>query len=221
MQLRQVPKFTLESDVEFDPTASRPGFQTRVVGMKMDSYVIIEHSLSGTALQPIQPNDRIWGRSSHGMLFRFRTRVIGILATPLPLLFVAPPDYFEEVNVRARERRKVFLPAVFSDPMDLARSRVGEGFVLDLSETGCQVSSGIRLPDDRDLQMSFQVPWTKEKFLTKARIIRSELTTEGFRSGVRFLEMDGPTQERLKHLLEFLQMEHLQSVAADPFEGAD
>jgi hypothetical protein len=221
MQLRQVPKFTLESDVEFDPTSSRPGFRARVVGMKKDSYVILEHSLSDTALQQLPPNQRIWGRSSHGMFFRFRARVIGFLTKPLPLLLLAPPDYFEEVNVRARERRKVFLPAVFSDPTDLARSRVGEGFVLDLSETGCQVSSGIRLPDNRDLQMSFQVPWTKEKFLTKARIIRSELTTEGFRSGVRFLEMDGPTQERLKQLLDFLQEEHLKSVAADPFEGAD
>lgn len=199
------PRFQVHEQVYVEPTASSPGFHTVVLGFKVSHCLILEHPFEGLGAHRLRPKDVLWIRSFREKVIRFRAKILRVLKDPLPMLIVEYPRTVEEIDFRESDRKKVFLRGAFLDLKERKPDRAWEGYILDISETGCLMWGEFVHLVDRDVLLSFRIPWTGELIKAKARVVRCEVTDRGVRSGLKFLDMDEATREKLKAFMEILE----------------
>jgi len=216
MTPQQGPCFQVEEEVYVEPTAGSPGFHSHVVGFKVSHCLILEHPFTDSGAYQIRINDLLWIRCFRNKVIRFKVKVLYILKTPLPLLFLEYPRTVEEINLRESDRKKVFLKGTFLDLRDRKPDRSWEGYILDISDSGCLMWGDFVHLVDRDVLLSFRVPWTGENIRAKARVIRCEVTEKGIRSGLKFIELDEETRCRLQGLLKSLEDQGLKTIVSEP-----
>jgi c-di-GMP-binding flagellar brake protein YcgR len=198
------PRFQIQEQVYVEPTASSPGFHTIVLGLKVSHCLILEHPFEGMGAHRLKAGDVLWIRCFKEKVVRFRARVLRVLREPLPMLIVEYPKTVEEIDLRGSERKKVFLRGAFLDLKERRSDRAWEGYILDISETGCLMWGEFVHLVDRDVLLSFRIPWTGELIKAKAKVVRCEVTDKGVRSGLKFLEMDESTKEKIKAFMKVL-----------------
>lgn len=208
----------MEEELYVEPTAASPGFHTHVVGFKAPQCLILEHPFLDSGAHQIKPRDPLWIRCFRNTVLRFQVRVLRTLKDPVPLIFTEYPKTVEEINLRESHRKKVFLRGSFLDLRDRGYRRSWEGYILDLSDSGCLMWGDFVHVVDKDILLSFKVPWTGEKIQAKARVVRCEVTDKGIRSGLKFMELDEHTRSRLKALLESLEEKRISSIVEGPTE---
>ena len=199
------PRFQVQEQVYVEPTASSPGFHTLVMGFKVSHCLILEHPFEGMAAHRLKTGDVLWIRSFREKVVRFRVRLLRVLREPLPMLIVEYPKTVEEINLRESERKKVFLRGAFLDLKERKSDRAWEGYILDISETGCLMWGEFVHLVDRDVLLSFRIPLTGELIKAKAKVVRCEVTDKGVRSGLKFLDMDESTREKIKAFMKVLE----------------
>ena len=216
MKPQQGPCFQVEEEVYVEPTAGSPGFHTHVVGFKISHCLILEHPFTDSGAHQVRVNDPLWIRCFRKTVLRFRVRVLRILREPIPLLLLEYPKTVEEINLRESDRKKVFLRGSFLDLRDKKSDRSWEGYILNISDSGCLMWGDFVHLVDRDVLLSFRVPWTGEKIQAKARVVRCEVTDKGIRSGLKFIDVDPDTQARLNGLLKSLEEQGRTNIVAEP-----
>lgn len=208
--------FQVEEELYVEPTAASPGFHSQVVGFKVSQCLILEHPFTDSGAHQIRTNDLLWVRCFRNKVLRFRVKVLHILKSPMKLLFLEYPKTVEEINLRESDRKKVFLRGTFLDLKDSKRDRSWEGYILDISDSGCLMWGDFVHLVDRDVLLNFRIPWTGENIRAKARVVRCEVTDKGMRSGLKFIDLDEGTRSRLRTLLKSLEGQEIKSIVAEP-----
>jgi hypothetical protein len=158
MKHESSPKFDLHERVYIEPTACCEGFQTQIVGLEESRWLILKHSFSDSWLHRLRPKDLIWGRYFKGAAIRFMTKVINTIENPIPLIFLEYPSVVEESNRRGSERKKTFIDCQVCDPRPHHSRHSWEGYILDISKSGCLILGGFVNLLDRDILLSFRLP---------------------------------------------------------------
>lgn len=205
MNLLKEQCFQVGEQVFVEATGNSPGFHTYVVGFKPPLCLILEHPLVDSWAHRLKVNDGVWVRCFRDKLIRFRTRIVRILKEPIPLIFVEYPKTVEHINLRRSERKKVFLKGIFLDLKEKRPDRTWEGYILDISDTGCLMWGDFVHLVDREVLLNFTVPWTRRNIQAKARVVRCEVTEKGMKSGLQFLDLDEDTKKGLQELLQALE----------------
>jgi hypothetical protein len=125
------------------------------------------------------------------------------------------PTAVEEINLRESERKKIFIRATFLDSQDRQGEHSWEGYILDISDSGCLMWGDFVHLVDRDIFLSFRVPWTGEKIQVKARVVRCEVTEQGIQSGIQFVDVNAETQERLNQFIKSLENDRISRIAVE------
>jgi c-di-GMP-binding flagellar brake protein YcgR len=203
-------EFTLNEAVYFEKELGSSGFHTRIIGSKAGHYLLLDLLSEHPIVVRLKVNDRVWIHCLRPPACRFETRVLAVIKdNSLLVLRYPPPQAITMIEHRKNERQKVFLPAACHELYDYDKKLVWEGFLLDISESGCLVLGDLSLFFDKKILLSFQIPWTKERIQIKGRVVRCEVTDTEFQSGLRFTDMDADTHKRLEEVIEYLQPEHL------------
>ncbi len=210
------PSFHVNEEVYIEPTAGSQGFHTHVVGFIAGRCIILDRPFKESGSHRLKANDSLWVRCFQSSVFRFRTRVLGIIEDPVPLFFVEFPRATEEINLRESERKKIFVRGTFLDLQDRKADRSWEGYILDISDTGCLMWGDFIHLVDRDILLSFRVPWSGQKIQTKARVVRCEVTDKGIRSGLQFLDLDSETEKALRGFIASLKDDRTVRAVAGP-----
>jgi c-di-GMP-binding flagellar brake protein YcgR len=205
----------VNEEVYVEPTAGSPGFHTHVLGFKPGHFLLLEHPFKESGAHQIKMNDSMWIRCFQNIVFRFRTRVVQITTSPIPLLFVEFPKTVEEINLRESARKKIFIRATFLDPQDRQGDHSWEGYILDISDTGCLMWGDFVHLVDRDILLTFRIPWTGERIQVKARVVRCEVTDQGIQSGLKFVDVGEKTQERLNQFIASLENHRISRMVVE------
>jgi c-di-GMP-binding flagellar brake protein YcgR len=212
----KTPIFHLNEEVFVEPTAGSRGFHTQIIGLKPHRCLILEHPFNGPEVQALKASDAIWVRCFQETVSRFKTQILGILEDPLPCLFVSYPEVFEEYNLRASSRKKIFLRGRFIDSQHGHPDPSNEGYILDISDSGCLMWGDFVHLVDKEILLSFRVPWTGERIDAKARVVRCEVTEKGIRSGLQFVDLDLEAQEHLRKFISSLKDEEIHHLIKSP-----
>lgn len=215
MKEERVPLFQLNEEVYIEPTAASPGFHAKVVGLKAKSFLILEYPFAESGSHQIKAQDFVWVRCFETAVFRFKTRVMRVLKEPVGLMFLEYPTSIEEINLRTSERKKIFIRGSFLDLQDRGGRRHWEGYILDISDSGCLMWGDFVHLVDKDILLSFTIPWTGEKIQAKARVVRCEVTDKGIRSGLKFIDLDPETHKRLMGFVSTLKEEELSKIVVN------
>jgi c-di-GMP-binding flagellar brake protein YcgR len=204
MATKREPFFRLNEELEIEPAAGCPGFHSFIVGIKTEQCLILDHPFSDSHVHQIRANDAIWVRFTRKSVYRFRTRVMRIIIDPIPLLFLSYPQTIQEVKRREGERKKVFLRATTSDLKTRGRQWSNEGYILDISRSGCLMWGDFGHLVDQSIHLTFTVPWSGSEIGIPAKVVRCEATEEGFRAGVQFVDLDPKKTAELEDFVKFL-----------------
>lgn len=208
--------FQVEEEVYVEPTAGSPGFHSRVVGFKVSQCLILEYPFTDSGAHQIRINDLLWVRCFRNKVLRFKVKVLYILKIPIALLFLEYPETVEEINLRESDRKKVFLKGTFLDLRDRKPDRSWEGYILNISDSGCLMWGDFVHLVDHEVLLNFRIPWTGEVICAKAKVIRCEVTEKGVRSGLKFIDLDDEARQRLQGLLKSLEDQGLKTMVSKP-----
>jgi|Deesub1362B_J571_1020462.scaffolds.fasta_scaffold04375_5 c-di-GMP-binding flagellar brake protein YcgR len=210
---RSIP-FHLNEELYVEPTARSSGFHSHLVGVKPNQLLILDYPFWESTAYEIVRSDVLWVRCFRHTVYRFRSVVLGVTKDPVPLLFLEYPQNIEEMEVRGSQRKKIFIRGRFLDLRDRTGRRSWEGYILDISDTGCLMWGDFVHLVDQDILLSFQVPWTGEKIQAKARVVRCEVTEKGIRSGLKFMDLTPETHRRLQKFIGSLKEDEISRMVS-------
>ncbi len=72
-----------------------------------------------------------------GIVYGFKSRILGYLTNPESLVFLSYPDSWETIELRQQERLPCFFPASFT-----VEDNATAGILKDISELGCRILCG-------------------------------------------------------------------------------
>lgn len=201
--------FRLHEEILVEPASGSAGFRTNIVGFKPGEYLIVDSPSSQSPPSELRINDKMRVRCFQHGACRFETRIRHLIQDPTPLLFLDYPHSVEEIDRRGSERKKIFIRGTYLDLLNHKGRRSWEGYILDISDSGCLMWGDFVHLVDREIMLSFQVPWTGEKIQAKARVMRCEVTDKGILSGLKFTAMDSENRGRLDGLISSLKDDQL------------
>jgi len=200
-----LPFFKLGRQIMIEPFMGFDGFRSQIIGIKAPDYLILENPIPKKDISLYPWKNPLWARYFHYSLYRFQTKALKIQYAPSSLMFVLYPEAVERLDFRKGDRRQVFIKAcVHGLETEYSRSEINV-IILDISKTGCLLLADLNHLVDRDVLLSFKVPWTGEEFEIKALVVRCDASEQGLRSGLRFFQMDRATQGRYLRFIEALQ----------------
>jgi hypothetical protein len=200
---RKIPLFHLDEMMQIEPMSNKEGLSARLVGLKLGHYLILELSNGEFKTPALEPNDAVWVRYPPSMVFRFRSKILNLIHEPTALAVIKYPACIEETNFRRSERKKIFLPSEFLYVQKNGNRRSWEGYILDISDSGCFMWDDSIHVKDCSIWIRFRSPWKGNWIQTKARVVRREITDTGICNGLKFFDMD---QETRDHLREFVHL---------------
>lgn len=113
-------------------------FKSILIGMKTDEYLIVKTPLMppdksfGINTKVIKGNELIIRYIHEGVIFGFRSKIIGRISDPKRLIFVEYPSVVERHELRSQKRVECILPVEI-----LCGNAKNQGTIVDLSIGGC------------------------------------------------------------------------------------
>ncbi len=168
--------------------------RVEIVGVKRQQYILFHYSreLSGTVCFEENASVLVRSMCHDHHLCGYKTTVIKILKTPVPLLILRYPEQFEAINMRQYDRiQSVVLVEVFYQGHDYS------GVIINLSRGGCRLvirtNSNVKVlpslkPDD-DLFLIFTLPGENQEFYVagQCRVVTPE--ADRYSIGVQFMHL--------------------------------
>jgi hypothetical protein len=213
MSKRKVPLFYLDEELQIEPTGKSPAFSARLVGLKRKIYLLVDCADADFERIKLEPEEVVWVRYPCNMPFRFKSKVLNLVKEPTPVIFLEYPRFIEEINFRRSERKKTFIRGQFAYLRKNGRRHSGDGYILDLSDSGCLMWDDFVHIMDRHVLLRFHVPWNGAKVQAKAQVVRSDVTHNGLCSGLKFIDLDPLTQKQIR---ECVRLTRSQTNATSP-----
>jgi len=146
-------------NLQFSNEATRHMFS--LIGMDIDEILIVKPKAFPQVRHLIDTGVSVVVRYlSNGKVFGFRSRILGKVDKPLPMVFLSYPDHLETINLRQKERIYCYLPAQL-----VTAQATLPGMVVDLSEGGCRwvaknplLPKEIHLAVNEPIQITFPLP---------------------------------------------------------------
>jgi hypothetical protein len=205
----KTPSFDLNDEVHIELKEGCALIHPSIVRMKGNEFFILGHPPSDPMLDRIKRNDFVRVRYLTTKPFRFQSRVLHMVREPNPLLFLRYPQFIEQIERRDSERKKVFLHGeLISQPGDLSRYST-KGYLLDISETGCQIWGDFLHLLKNEAVLTFRAPWTGDNIQTEVRVVRCGLTDMGLCVGLKFINMDTAFRNRVRACIGRLSEDHI------------
>ncbi len=108
-------------------------------------------------------------------------------------------------DLRHAKREKIFLQVEIFDLEQQELKHSISGYILDISVKGALIFANLSHLIDQEVLLTFEVPWINETFRLKAKVIRSDISEKGIRSGVQFLEISEADITTLKNMIQFIE----------------
>jgi hypothetical protein len=80
-----------------------------------------------------------------------------------------------------------------------------EGFILDISASGCLILADLSYFVDRNVHLTFRMPWTDQEVQARAKVIRCSASRTGIQSGLQFSQLFPEARMRLLELINWLK----------------
>lgn len=110
-----------------------------------------------------------------------------------------------EQDLRKAKREKIFSKVdIFDLKQDDNKYKI-EGYIINISTSGALIFGNLSHLLDQDVLINFEVPWLKESYRLKARVIRCDISDKGIRSGVQFIDVEESDIQPLQKLVEFIE----------------
>ncbi len=213
-RLRQNRDFCLEIGVRIfmDPDGSEQTLQSALVGIEHGRYLLVKAPESLTSMEP----DRINGigltlKSLYkGTIYAFRSRVLGLITHPSPLMFIEYPLKIEHHELRSSRRFRCNVAAQ-------AEMEAGErgGIIENISKGGCfcvleTLKADFVTPDDLlngTLVLRCRFPGSEDEVRFMGEVKNARRKSSDLGVGIQFLHLDTMDAERRKihgyiHLIE-------------------
>ncbi|MBN2333070.1 MAG: flagellar brake protein [Deltaproteobacteria bacterium] len=182
-----------------------PGrFKSFLVGMEEGRYMIVKLPSAADPKALFTLDRSLVVRYLHrGSVFGFKSKVMGVIDSPAPLLFICYPEAIEDHNLRNFARIDCYLPA---------RLQTGKLFfdcrIVDISKGGCQLAmknselEGVNnaLAVDQEVGISFCLPGVVEELLL-AGIVRTVMHDDSVKIGIKFNLLEGMPKAKLYKFL--------------------
>lgn len=207
--------------MEIDPEIFRPGLTIVLElkdrpGVKMTSffrgfknkdYLIIEHPSKEGKLVPVGDEALCVIRFIYdGNVIGFRSRIIAVIRTPYPLIFVRFPQAVETSKLRKSERYPVRIDSVCSNkPLYGAVDAYPRDVILNLSSGGCQVEAFEPQEKESIIYMTIFLPETRQVNDVEVEVKRVEKRGEKYLLGLSFADVIAQNYEIVKNYIQTLE----------------
>jgi c-di-GMP-binding flagellar brake protein YcgR len=199
-------EFHSDEEVFLDTERSTVRYRTHIIGRKADHYIVVDLSADHRIKSQMEVNDLIWVYCYESPVCRFKTRVRQIFEDPPLLVLDYPlPRAIEAMEHRRDERSMVFVPVELYPDSTHHKKLPWTGYILDISSSGCQILGDLTAYVDRNVCLSFRIPWTGANIQARARVVRCEATEKEIRSGLKFIDLDPNNQDQLSALIGSLK----------------
>jgi c-di-GMP-binding flagellar brake protein YcgR len=200
-----LPVFHLDEEAYVEPTSACPGFHTQVVGAKPPHFLILCYPPAVSDVRPRKVRDLATIQCFQQPAVRFTAGILTIVPDPTPLLITEYPFVVETLERRRGERKKVFIRGEFFATRPNGKKDAKEGYILDISDSGCLVTGDFVHLMDCQVHLNFRVPWSDQLIKAVGRVVRCEVSGSGIRGGIEFVDMDPKAMDQLKGLVKSLQ----------------
>jgi c-di-GMP-binding flagellar brake protein YcgR len=194
----------LGNQVLLQPEKEEFRFKAVLVGMETGDYLILRIPAHGQIQKYIYEGKRVIGRYMHsGVVYGFKTAIIGQTVHPLRLLMLKYPKSVEAIDLRKNPRIDCFFPADV-----IMRNKTLSGVILDISVGGCRFAAKPAKGDDlsppkvgENVQLSAQLFGGKVPESLKGVVRNVKMEENKTELGVQF---ENIAPEVTKDLREFI-----------------
>lgn len=176
-------------------------------GMKNRNYLIIDHPAKDGRLVPLADDDACIVRFIHeGEIIGFRTKIMAIIRSPVPLVFLHFPQNIETSRLRKSERYPVRIDAVCAGrKLEGQLESYPRDMVLNLSAGGCLVEAFESFEKGRIIFLSVFLPEHNQVNDVEVEVKRIEKKGDKFLIGLEFADLLDPGYEEIKGFLQLLE----------------
>lgn len=126
--------------------------KSSLIGMENNKYFIVKlpnmPEITGKLFKKNQMSVHYFHA---GKVYSFRSTLIGLLKEPFRLYIIEYPESIEIINLRKKERSICRVPAELRDIYSELKLEIFDGYVADISSSGCSfersISEGITFPE--------------------------------------------------------------------------
>jgi hypothetical protein len=200
---RVVLHLGMKLQIEVEGASER--FASDVRGLQPGAYVLAsipQHRELGNLSDLLVNGVKVVVRYMHnGMVFGFRTAIMGAVYSPARLLFLEYPNMVENYNLRSHARVPCFLPA----RMKLGSDEI-EGAVVDLSKGGCQfrifemnqLRHGVPPTSGNEgLVLSLRLPGAESDVSLNGKLKQIRKAREWLAAGIGFNDLNEETRHQV------------------------
>ncbi|MEW6264653.1 MAG: flagellar brake protein [Thermodesulfobacteriota bacterium] len=176
-------------------------------GYKNKDYLILDHPVKEGKLAPIADDTPCIIRFIHeGNIIGFRSRVLGVIRTPYPLIFLRYPQSVEMSRLRKFDRYPVKIEVVCAPrKLNGLVDSYPRDNILNLSAGGCQIEAFEHFLRDQTIFLTVFLPEQGKINDLEAEVKRVDKKGDKFILGIAFADLLDPGYEKIRAFLHTLE----------------
>ena len=183
-------------------------------GYKAREYLVIDLPNRDGRPAPVLENTQCIARFIHeGNIIGFTSKVLAVLSTPTPLVFLKFPDSVETSRLRKADRYPVKIEATCStNPSNGRPQELPPATMLNISEGGCLVQSPGPFDLGVSIYLSVNIPEQGRVENLEAEVKRCQSDGENnYLLGLAFSDFLDPSYQEIKKFLNLLETYHVRA----------
>jgi hypothetical protein len=199
-------EFRIGEKVLVDVEGTGKRFWTEAYGRIRDEFILLRHPMNVAFKDVLGKDQPITARymDSEGSIFGFKSRVVGTIAKPSPILVITHPFSIETVNLRRHDRVQCFLPStLFHEGAEMA------GYIVNISKGGAKFVWPMKddyapeFPKDAEAFCQFRMPGAESELYARSIIKGTTLDGNKCIIGIKFEELE---EENKTLITDYVQL---------------
>ncbi|MEW5774962.1 MAG: flagellar brake protein [Thermodesulfobacteriota bacterium] len=205
-QDKQPLDFRIGEKVLVDLEGTGKRFWTEAYGRIRGEYILLRHPMNVAFKDLLGKDQPITARymDTEGSIFGFKSRVVGAIAKPSPMLVITHPFTIETVNLRRHDRVQCFLPSsLFHEGEEMA------GYIVNISAGGAKFVWPMKegqiaeFPKDAEAFCQFRMPGAENELYARSIIKATTLDTNRCIIGIKFEDLE---EEHKRLITDYVQL---------------